>query len=753
MTAVAPLDVRELPLDVLVEAAWNANRVDAATLARIRRSIETFGIVENLVVRPLYTGESDTGRYEVLSGNHRLRLYRELGLAAAPCHVVFLEDAEARLLAQVLNRTRGEDDPEAYARLLREILADIPTGDVLSFLPETYETLEELLGDLPVTGGGDLSYVGDRPTLSERFVVPPLSVLDARQGYWLERKRRWLSVGIESELGRRDRALIAADSGRDPDFYRTKQEVERMLGRDLTTEEFTRDWYVNTQDGGGLSEGGTSVFDPVLCELVYRWFSAPGARVLDPFAGGSVRGVVAGLLGRRYVGVDLSAEQVAANKDQAGRIFADHAAGADVTDPDDLTPVEEHGDLWLKRDDLFVVNGARGGKARAILALAAGSAGLVGVGARTSPQLARVARVAAHLGVPCRVHTGAGSPTAETEAAAAAGAEVVQHSPARVAVANARAREDAAERAWTLVPFGAVCETTVELTRRQAANLPAAARRIVVPVGSGTTLAGVLRGLDDLRLDTPVLGVRVGADPSRTLDEHAPGWRDRVELVTSPLAFDEHADPAELDGIPLDPTFEAKCVPYLEPGDCLWVVGIGETHRPASGPSRPRWIVGDSADVGHDPESFDLVFSCPPYYDLEVYSDDPRDLSAKADYDSFLSVYGSIIHRSAAALRPDRFAVFVVGDVRARDGIYHGLVEDTIRLFDDAGLGLYNHAILVTPVGSLPVRASKFFPVSRKLGKTHQDVLVFVKGDPRRAVEAAGPVDVADPPIDGVDDG
>ena len=33
---------------------------------------------------------------------------------------------------------------------------------------------------------------------------------------------------------------------------------------------------------------------------------------------------------------------------------------------------------------------------------------------------------------------------------------------------------------------------------------------------------------------------------------------------------------------------------------------------------------------------------------------------------------------------------------------------------------------------------------SRKLGKTHQNVLVFVKGDPRAAAEAAGPVEVAD---------
>ena len=32
----------------------------------------------------------------------------------------------------------------------------------------------------------------------------------------------------------------------------------------------------------------------------------------------------------------------------------------------------------------------------------------------------------------------------------------------------------------------------------------------------------------------------------------------------------------------------------------------------------------------------------------------------------------------------------------------------------------------------------------RKLGKTHQNVLVFAKGDPRKATDWCGPVEVAD---------
>jgi hypothetical protein len=50
----------------------------------------------------------------------------------------------------------------------------------------------------------------------------------------------------------------------------------------------------------------------------------------------------------------------------------------------------------------------------------------------------------------------------------------------------------------------------------------------------------------------------------------------------------------------------------------------------------------------------------------------------------------------------------------------------------DLGLHYWNEAVLITPVGSLPVRVTKPFARNRKLGKGHQNVLVFYKGDPAR---------------------
>ncbi len=156
----------------------------------------------------------------------------------------------------------------------------------------------------------------------------------------------------------------------------------------------------------------------------------------------------------------------------------------------------------------------------------------------------------------------------------------------------------------------------------------------------------------------------------------------------------------------------------------------------------PIWHVGDSRQIGDHAQGVaaDLIFSCPPYADLEVYSDDPQDLSTLG-YPEFREAYFEIVAETAKLLKPDRFACFVVGEVRGPDGNYYGFVPDTIEAFRRAGLGYYNEAILVTAAGSLPIRAGKQFEATRKLGKTHQNVLVFVKGDAKRATEAIGKVE------------
>ena len=280
-----------------------------------------------------------------------------------------------------------------------------------------------------------------RSITAKRFGAPPFSVLNARDGYWQDRKRAWASLGIQGEVGR----------------------GENLIAYSETT---------------SLGEKDTSIFDPALCELAYRWFCPSAGQVLDPFAGGSVRGIVAACLGLCYWGCELRAEQVAANYEQ----------GNDI----------------------------------------------------------------------CQADIGAG---------------------------------------------------------------------------------------------------------------------------------------------------------------------------------RLFWQEGDSMDMVPSAPEADFVFSCPPYGDLERYSDDARDLSAM-EWHTFVAAYKRIILRSVERLKPNRFACFVVGDFRDPRGFYRDFVSETIRGFRDAGAELYNEAILVTSVGSASMRVARQFNGGRKLCKTHQNVLVFCKGDWRKAAQA-----------------
>ena len=155
----------------------------------------------------------------------------------------------------------------------------------------------------------------------------------------------------------------------------------------------------------------------------------------------------------------------------------------------------------------------------------------------------------------------------------------------------------------------------------------------------------------------------------------------------------------------------------------------------------PVWLAGDSHKITTICQNVaaDFLLSCPPYHDLEKYSNDKSDLSAMS-YPDFLKSYRAIIKASATLLKNDRFACFVVSEIRDKKGLCKEFVKETITAFTDAGLKLYNEAVLINSCGSLGVRVRAMFNKSRKLGRHHQNILIFVKGDPVTATEAIGPV-------------
>ncbi|MEN9929348.1 MAG: hypothetical protein RLZZ231_1269 [Bacteroidota bacterium] len=371
----------------------------------------------------------------------------------------------------------------AYAKITQQGLLDFVQNFDLDF-PEMQSMLnipefDEIAFQGMLNNSGTNTEKIVPASLKDSFIFPPFSILDTRSGVWQERKRKWVELGFNSQETREDVELIAK-SGQSTGIYELRNKMRESLQREPSWDEIID--YAK-QKGMHVYEGA-SIFDPVLCELSYRWFCTEGGRILDPFAGGSVRGIVAGVLGYQYAGIDLRLDQVEANRKQASI-------------------------LDVKNVDWF------------------------------------------------------------------------------------------------------------------------------------------------------------DGDSNEVLDLYKP-----------------------LDG-------------------------------------------------------FDFVYSCPPYADLEKYSDDPKDLS-NMDYADFKEVYFSIIKKSVAQLKDDRFACFVVGDVRDKKGFYYNFVSDTIQAFKDAGMELYNEIILVNVVGSLAVRVRRQFNGGRKVGKMHQNVLVFYKGDPKKIKENFPELNIGD---------
>lgn len=136
-------------------------------------------------------------------------------------------------------------------------------------------------------------------TLADKYLMCPTSVLNKRDPKWSELKRKWLKLGIKSELGRIENLNSSRKGSSIKDYEYFKGYVFESVGLDKTV----------------------SVFDPVLCEIIYRWFCNTGGKILDPFAGGSVRGIVANKLGFKYTGIELREEQCLSNREQAIEIL------------------------------------------------------------------------------------------------------------------------------------------------------------------------------------------------------------------------------------------------------------------------------------------------------------------------------------------------------------------------------------------------------------------------------------------------
>jgi DNA modification methylase len=139
------------------------------------------------------------------------------------------------------------------------------------------------------------------------------------------------------------------------------------------------------------------------------------------------------------------------------------------------------------------------------------------------------------------------------------------------------------------------------------------------------------------------------------------------------------------------------------------------------------YFVGDSKDLSEiiPEKDFDLCFTSPPYYDLEVYS--KEDASAIGTYEDFLKFYKIVFQQVYDKLNFNRFLVLKVGEIRdKKTGEYRNFISDNIKIMKEIGFKYYNEIIYLQQLGSAPLRVKFDY---RKVTKIHQNILVFYKGN------------------------
>ena len=123
------------------------------------------------------------------------------------------------------------------------------------------------------------------------------------------------------------------------------------------------------------------------------------------------------------------------------------------------------------------------------------------------------------------------------------------------------------------------------------------------------------------------------------------------------------------------------------------------------------------------------MFSCPPYYNIEVYSDLGNDASNQDSYEDFIKIIDTAFTKSINCLKDNRFAFIVAGDIRSKKtGFYYGFIDDIKAIFKRGGMAFYNDIVLINNYGAAIRRVGRQMK-SRKVSKVHQNVLVFYKGN------------------------
>ena len=235
----------------------NPRKISDEMLKNLKKSIREFGIVDPLIIN------KDN---EVIGGNQRLKAAKEEGLTEVPIIIINLTKERERALNLVLNKIQGEWDNG----LLIDFIKDLPKEEI-DLTGFTESELYMLDWDLRLDGTR-------KGNLSREFLYPPFTVLDTKVKRWRDLRAYW----------------------------------DNKYGDNLTE---TKNYLLSKgQNIMTVFNKGTSKFDPVLAQIIYKWFMpSSGGMILNPTCGEPTTGIVAGELGFRYLGIDIRQEQVDIN--------------------------------------------------------------------------------------------------------------------------------------------------------------------------------------------------------------------------------------------------------------------------------------------------------------------------------------------------------------------------------------------------------------------------------------------------------
>ena len=114
-------ELRELPVGLVKpNPKQPRTRFDAESLTALASSIETSGVVQPLLVRPLHDGS-----YELIAGERRWRAAQEAGLEKVPAIVRDPEQAERLQVALIENMVREDLNPVDEARACAALVEEL----------------------------------------------------------------------------------------------------------------------------------------------------------------------------------------------------------------------------------------------------------------------------------------------------------------------------------------------------------------------------------------------------------------------------------------------------------------------------------------------------------------------------------------------------------------------------------------------------------------------------------------------------